>query len=468
VNRRRFLDLAAAAAVSLPLLGASRPVVTGPETAPPMPVDRAVRGPVAVIGAGLAGLAAADALRGAGVEVVVVEARGRVGGRVLTDHTLEVPVDLGAAWVHGDNPVRKHLLRAGGGVAATTDYESFVAFDVDGRRLGLRELLGPVARLEGARRLLARLAREAAEDMSVAEALDHHGALDGLAGCDERVTDFLYYTVFQQPFAVPPELLSLRQLPTYHDYPGPEYLPSGGMAAVLDLFDPGPDVRLGTEVTAVTVARTGVEIATTAGGIEADRCICAVPLAVLQREAIAFRPDLPAGARRGFDRLVVGDFYKLALRFDEVFWRRDRDFTASIGQAGRHGSGRHVGFLHLDRAHRTPVLVMIAGAALAAELEHAGRDAAVDFALDRLRLAYGDDVSAPVAAVATRWRGDALTGGAYTNYGVGSTADDVRAFHRLVGGRLTFAGEHTSVNSPSTVHGAVDSGRRAAAAVCGV
>lgn len=56
-----------------------------------------------VIGAGMAGLAAAATLREAGEQVVILEARDRIGGRVSTDRDFsDVPVELGAEFIHGD------------------------------------------------------------------------------------------------------------------------------------------------------------------------------------------------------------------------------------------------------------------------------------------------------------------------------------------------------------------------------
>lgn len=78
-------------------------------TVPPEPVAR----PVIVIGAGVGGLAAARALQDAGVDVVVVEARDRVGGRVWTLDVGGVPVDAGAMFIHGvrDNPLVAFCMR---------------------------------------------------------------------------------------------------------------------------------------------------------------------------------------------------------------------------------------------------------------------------------------------------------------------------------------------------------------------
>jgi len=92
LDRRHFLTGSALAAATL--LSAVRTSAASGEQ-------------VLVIGAGIAGLAAAFRLRELGYRVTVLEARNRIGGRILTDRSLGVPVDLGAAWIQGieENPI---------------------------------------------------------------------------------------------------------------------------------------------------------------------------------------------------------------------------------------------------------------------------------------------------------------------------------------------------------------------------
>ena len=108
LNRRNFVSRGSGAS-GVGALGAMQPGcgILRPTPAPAM--RRQDRGRVAIVGAGVAGLAAATALRDMGLrDVVVLEARDRIGGRIWTDSIGGgVPVDLGASWIHGvdGNPI---------------------------------------------------------------------------------------------------------------------------------------------------------------------------------------------------------------------------------------------------------------------------------------------------------------------------------------------------------------------------
>src|SRR4051812_21872296 len=97
---------------------------------------------VLIIGAGVAGLAAAGKLSQAGLRVLVLEARERLGGRVLTIHpeNLEVAVELGAEFVHGRSPQTFELIKSGGLEAGQV---AGAPFFWKGQALGRWDFWGP-------------------------------------------------------------------------------------------------------------------------------------------------------------------------------------------------------------------------------------------------------------------------------------------------------------------------------------
>ena len=94
---------------------------------------------VLVVGAGIAGLTVANALHHAGLECVVLEARGRVGGRLHTLDVAGLPVDLGGSWLHhpSGNPLRRFAPEAGVDCRPGDPLPTLAAFDVGHRAVAL-------------------------------------------------------------------------------------------------------------------------------------------------------------------------------------------------------------------------------------------------------------------------------------------------------------------------------------------
>ncbi len=430
-----------------------------------------MRTDVVVIGAGIAGLSAARALSGRGRSVVVLEARARIGGRILTceDPELPVPVELGAEFVHGAAEQSFALLRAASSVAVDTGGTSF-AFEDGALREG-SDPFGVVARV------MSR-ARELREDVSVEEFLTASTAPDAEGERERR-----YARMLVQGFdAADPRRASVGAIAEEWSegesgQTGQQFRPLGGYARLLralrGTLDPARvHVRLATPAHVVRRDAAGVVVeATSADGtplrLQASAAIVTVPVGVLHAHGLRFEPPLPARTRDALDMLVMGPVVKLALRFRTPFWERVEGERYRDGAFFHRAEAAFPAFWNLLPL-RAPLLVAWAGGPYADALRH--RDAAkrLALALDDLRVLFGEGADPHgelEACYAHDWQDDPYARGAYSYVAVGGRGAR-GALAEPVDGVLFFAGEAAvAASEAGTVAGALISAERAANAV---
>jgi monoamine oxidase len=396
--------------------------------------------------------------------VTVLEARDRIGGRASTNDSLGVPVDLGASWIHGidGNPMTE-LARAAGVELVLTRDSAYATFDADGRRLNANEddllyshyqaILGKAVRStddpsrESVAAAFARTLAAGGQD-----AVPPHG-LD--ARLVKRYLAWILATEVGLDWAADLDQLSVGAQNDGDDYTGAWAQLVGGYRAVLAPVAATLDVRLGERVVAVEVGDR-VTVRTDASSHVADRVILTLPLGVLKSGDVRFSPALPAATQGAIDRLGMGDFFKVAMRFPTM------DLPASIDWFGRLGETAFLEWVNLTPVTGVPTLVGFAGGSVARRLETMPRDAAVLEALASARAAIGADLPGPTAAVVTGWASDPFARGSYSFLAVGSSAADREALSEPVGDRLFIAGEAVDRRYPATVHGAWASGMAAA------
>jgi monoamine oxidase len=412
---------------------------------------------VIVVGAGVAGLTVADAARCAGAEVVVLEARDRIGGRVWTVPLGRGAIVLGAAWVHGPvgNPVAEALAAAG--ITAPNDgpFYSRMAVWADGW------VDAPDA---------TALAAAVGADWDPSE------ALAALTGSDRFVDGVEWYLADRElqgrarelakfgllwidgalVSAGPPDRISLAGVAAYVGGSGGNLVPAGGYRTLVERLSAGLDVRLGGPVT--RVEHGGPEVVVHADGerFEGDRVVVTVPLGVLQDGSIAFDPPLGAGHVEALERLAMATLEKVAMRFPDRFWPEsvwqithvadDRAFPVWFDFS------RHVG---------SPTLVSFYNPSTAPGLAELSAEELVGPALETLRKMFGS-LPDPIETLVTDWTEDPWALGSYSYVPAGASVDDMRRLAEPVSPRLLLAGEATVPESYGTVHAAFRSGLRAA------
>jgi polyamine oxidase len=282
---------------------------------------------VAVIGAGMAGIAAAHTLAAAGAEVAVFEAGDEAGGRVRTDRSIGGPVHLGAAWIHGDrgNPVADAAHRAGLHTEPS-QWGRGTTFVAGVGRLNDDQL----EHLSGQRGAVYASVNEATTSASVTKALGPllRSTIDRVAksDLDRLVLDAWVRGIYENLYAAPVDDLSLVYAAEPFGLPGDDLTVLDGFDTVVTMLTADLDVRLNQVVRAIVAEDSLWSVQTDTATFVVDAAIVTVPVGVLQSGSITFVPPLPASLTDSLSRIGAGQIGKVFLAFDEAFWAPDWSF----------------------------------------------------------------------------------------------------------------------------------------------
>jgi len=395
---------------------------------------------VAVIGGGAAGIGAARRLREAGLKALILEARGRLGGRAWTIQAGGFPIDLGCGWLHSAkrNPWTKIAEAQGRTIdrtpppwARATSQPRLTAAESAEMRAALWALHDRADALP-----------EEEPDRSLADLLEPGGRwnalIDAISG---------YYSGAELA------RISARDLGRYAD-DGVNWRVVEGYGEAIAEHGAGLDVAFDSAVTRIDHGGRRIRIETARGMVEADAAIVTLPSALIAADETLFAPALPDKTRAAAG-LPLGHDDKLFLSLSgaEAFEPEARAF----------GDPRRVATASYQlRPFGRPMIECYFGGALAAELERGSEGAFFDFARSELVGLYGGDFARRVAPLALHgWSGDPFARGAYS-YALPGHADDRATLAAPVDGRVFFAGEACSREDFSTAHGAYLTGIAAA------
>jgi monoamine oxidase len=412
---------------------------------------------VVVIGAGLAGLGAAAALRDAGRSALVLEASDRIGGRAWTTYPVElggVWFDMGAVWLHSAeiNPLVP-VARAAGDVLLRSDELRVERTFVGTREATVEEYAdyaGAWQRFEDRAAAMLRtrddmpmaeVARSMPDDPWAVTVETWEGPIICVASADEFSLRDWYRNVLS----------------------GGNLVPQGGIGAfVARRLGEGLDIRPATPVTRVVWGGPGVAVETPRGTLTARSAIVTVSTGVLAAGAIAFDPPLPPQTQAAIHALPMGLAMKVALRATGPD-RLDLPLHCSVDRQVRRSGDPTMGFQCWP--YKRDYVQGWIGGPVAWELARAGEATAVDFALGQLRTLFGGRVDRLFAGgqkLVTRWDADPFVRGAYSFVRPGDADARIALAQPLADGRLRFAGEACHNGMAGTVAGAWISGQNAA------
>jgi monoamine oxidase len=407
---------------------------------------------VAIIGAGAAGIAAAQALKTSGLSVIVLEARDRAGGRA---HTImaapDITFDLGCGWLHSADknrfvPIAEQLNFEIDKTRPPWREQSFdTGFPLAERMDFIRAIDAFYDRAEEA----ARQAIKSGHDPAASDYLEPgnrwNPMIDALSsyinGCELDV-------------------VSILDMEAYEDTEI-NWRVRNGYGAMIAAYGASCPLALNCAVSLIDHSGPRLRIATSLGTLSADKVIVTVPTNLIADEAIRFHPALPAKVDAAIG-LPLGLADKVMLGLDEP-----QGIQGALPKDGnlRGATMRTaMGSYHL-RPFGQAAIEGYFGGSFAQELEDAGPGAFAAQSIDEISALLGNDFRRKLKPLAeSRWAHDPFARGSYS-HALPGHAGDRAILAAPVDERLFFAGEATSPNFFSTAHGAGDSGERAAGEV---
>lgn len=398
---------------------------------------------VAVIGAGFSGLAAADYLRRAGHEVIVIEARDRVGGRVWSE-TLPngAVIERGAEFiVHDEHIIQGTIKRLGLSLAPTGmaygDREPR-DLDIDRKKLidGYDSLNANATQLaDDPSRSANDVFNQVDLDPQVRAAIQARMEISSATSATELSSTSLTNGVYR---------IDSRE----------SYRTAGGNQRIaIELARPlGGDVHLGKVVHTIVWGPRGARILLDRWTLGVDRVVVTVPANVLEK--IRFAPELPEWKRTANSNIRYGHAAKLYVPLNEP-----AEPSAVMSVAGRYWSWTAQG----EDGSVQPVVSCFAGTSKA--LDELNVSNGPETWVRKLQTLRPELALDPENSFVSTWDDDPWIGAAYSV----SLAGHPRDYDALAEpvGPVHFAGEHTQRESGSTMDGALRSGYRAAREIAG-
>jgi monoamine oxidase len=398
---------------------------------------------VIVVGAGPAGLAASMALEESGLQVALLEARDRIGGRT---HSVQIGehkgIDVGAHWLHASNinPLVREARRLGVGLHSADSWPLVIDNTKTLGAWGQMQLWRAWRKIDKGIVRLADSKPGASAELAVNRSNRWQfiaGELHGTHAC-----------------GTPLSAVSVEDFSNAND--SEDRFVEGGYGALVAAAGAAAKPRLGVMVSGVALEGTGVRVDTASATFTARAVLLTIPTTLIANGSIDFLPALPEAHMTAARDLPHGAYERLVFTLGQDPWAGERDRAVILINsqnqscymlAGGGGDGVHFADF---------------GAHEARTLAAKGMDAMEEVVRGWLAAHVGADVAASLKPLyASRWSADPLSLGAWSVARPGCSTARV-ALRAPVENRIWFAGEATSIEQWGTVGGAWLEGLRAA------
>ncbi len=422
-----------------------------------------------VVGAGIAGLATAYYAKGNKLytkyispsnfnneeiivkKILILEGNNRIGGRINTDRTLGVPVDLGASWIHGteNNPIYGLAQKSNLQTFATDD-NSTVLYDKNGKL---------VADSFADR-------QEAIYNQIIKELNDLRYAGKSIDEADNELKkkysdlDEDAYRYFTSSYAEFDSGGALDEIDAYwwnqdKKFEGADVVLQNGYDSIANEVAKGIEIKLNNIVSKVMHNENGVTIQTNQGIYKSKFAVIAVPLGVLQSKnnndtKITFEP--PIFNQSEIDKYKMGYLNKVALEWDNPFWDINEQFIGMFTE--KTGLFNH--YLNMKKFSSANILVTFAFGKQGIEIEKMTDQEVIDGVMANLKKIYGEDIPHPKRILRSNWNSNKFSQGAYSFASKGFTPinSPENYFTEDTKRRVALAGEYMKSDYKGTVHGA--------------
>lgn len=406
---------------------------------------------VLIIGAGVAGLAAAKYLNDRNIETLVLEAQEKIGGRLKVSQVGGVAFGEGASWIHGPhkNPIKDLAYEAGCETYITKDGKVEV-YKSDGNEYESYELNEAEEKFEEILATFKGEVNKSFEEVFYEKYPDYKG---------NELWDYFLSAYLE--FDTGGDISSLSSTDFYDDeaYRGRDKIITNGYDRVADYLAKGVEIKLNQKVKAIKYTETDI-VVTTANNdaFIADFAIVSIPLGVLKSADVIFEPVLPDGLQEAIESLEMGGVNKFLCIWDEAFWNEKCQY---IGYTSKQ-KGAFNYFLNVGRFADVNALMTFTFGDFSVEAETLTDEEIIDQIMENLRAIYGNDIPRPHTFSRTKWSSNPYSYGAYSYVPNTGRSTAFESFEDVIDGKLHFAGEHTSRDYRGTVHGAYLSGVREA------